>query len=72
MEITLTQGQLAIVADRLNKLKIGEIDLKTEKARLDDFILGVITSNGGVIGDVSWELKEGKLLTKEIEQETKG
>lgn len=64
MEINLTQDQLAIVADRLNKIKTGESDLKTEKTRLDDFILGIITSNA-VNGGVSWELKEGKLFIQE-------
>lgn len=64
MEINLTQDQLAIVADRLTKIKTGESDLKIEKIRLDDFILGIITANG-VVGSASWEIKEGKLFIQE-------
>jgi len=66
MEINLTQDQLAIVADRLTKLKNLESEVKNEKSRFDDFILGVLTSNG-VSGSVSYEIKEGTIHTKETQ-----
>ena len=64
MEINLTKDQLAIVADRLTKVKTLEFEAKSEKTRLDDFILGIITTNG-VVGSASWEIKEGKLFIQE-------
>lgn len=60
MTINLNQDQLAIVADRLSKIKNLEIDLKTEKSKLDDFILGVATANS-ISGSFSWKLEKDKL-----------
>lgn len=63
MEINLTKDQLAIVADRLNKIKNLENEAKTEKTRLEDFILGISTANGQS-GSFSWKIDNDKLITE--------